>query len=58
MADDKTKQGVADRTRINRNESYEVEYWTTAFGVSKERLFAAIDKVGVQVEDVRRELAR
>ncbi len=28
MADDKTKRGPADRSRINVNEEYEVRYWT------------------------------
>ncbi|HEY4075513.1 MAG TPA: DUF3606 domain-containing protein [Rhizomicrobium sp.] len=56
MADDRTKTGGADRTQINRNEAYEVDYWTKELGVSRERLLAAIDKVGPRVAEVRHEL--
>jgi len=58
MADDKSKKGPADRTRINVNERYELDYWSEKFNVTKERLRAAVDKVGVMVNDVERELKR
>jgi hypothetical protein len=56
MPDDRMKRGPQDRARINMGEAYEVEYWCKVLGVSKERLAAAIEKVGDRVEDVRREL--
>lgn len=56
MADDKTKTGKPDRDRINVHEEYEVRDWAKKFGVSHERLKAAVDRVGPMVTDVRREL--
>lgn len=56
MTDDRNKRGPEDASRINLNEDYEVEYWTNRFGVSKERLKAAVDKVGVSVDAVAKEL--
>lgn len=56
MTDDRNKRGPEDASRINLNEDYEVEYWTNRFGLSKERLKAAVDKVGVSVDAVAKEL--
>lgn len=56
MTDDRNKRGPEDASRINLNEDYEVEYWTNRFGVSKERLKTAVDKVGVSVDAVAKEL--
>jgi hypothetical protein len=58
MPDDKSKQGPADRTRINVHESHEVNYWTIELGVTKEKLETAVKKVGVMVADVRRHLGK
>jgi hypothetical protein len=58
MADDKTKVGKPDRDRINVAEDYEVRDWSKKFGVSPERLKAAVHKVGPMAEDVRRELGK
>ncbi|MBO9674661.1 MAG: DUF3606 domain-containing protein [Sphingobacteriaceae bacterium] len=44
--DDKQKRGSADRSRININEGYEVDYWSNKFGVSKDKLKAAVQTVG------------
>jgi hypothetical protein len=46
MADDKTKSGGQDRTKINVNEDYELQDWSKKFGVSKEQLKAAVQAVG------------
>ena len=54
MADDKTKTGPADRTRINIHEAWELEYWSTHFGVGKDKIKEAVGKVGVMVADVKR----
>ncbi len=44
--DNETKTTGADRSRININESYEVDYWSNKFGVSKDKLKAAVQIVG------------
>ena len=58
MADDKSKFGKSDRDRINVNEDYELRDWSKAFGVTPERLKAAVDAVGVMAGDVRLYLER
>ena len=45
-----------DRSKINMHEEFEVN-WTRHFGVSKEQLQEAIDKVGNAAAAVRKELA-
>jgi hypothetical protein len=56
MADDKSKRGPQDRSRISLGEDYEVRYWSEKFGVSAERLKAAVNKVGNSAEAVEKEL--
>jgi len=56
MSDDLSKQGMQDRTRINTSEDYEVRYWSEKFGVSQDRLKAAVKKVGNSVWAVEKEL--
>lgn len=58
MADDLNNRGAQDRSRINVHEAHEVAYWTRKFGVTREQLEAAVDKVGVSVEKVQEYLAR
>jgi len=58
MADDPSKRGPADRSRINMDEDYEVRYWTKEFRVSPDELRRAVEKVGNSVEAVRRELGK
>ena len=58
MADDKSKPGGQDRTRININEDYELRDWSKKFGVSPEELKKAVAKVGNNAADVRNHLAR
>lgn len=57
MADDRTKKGRQDRSRINLHEDYEVRYWSEKFGVSGEELKAAVAKVGNSAKAVENELA-
>jgi hypothetical protein len=47
MSDDTTKRGPQDRSHINLNQDYEVQYWSQKFGVSKERLREAVHRVGI-----------
>jgi hypothetical protein len=52
MADDKTKSGGQDRTRINLSEDYEVADWCAKFGTTREQLKAAVAAVGDQASRV------
>ncbi|MDY0747588.1 DUF3606 domain-containing protein [Paucibacter sp. R3-3] len=45
MADDKTKVGGQDRTRINTGEDDEVRDWEKTFGVTPAELMAAVKAV-------------
>lgn len=56
MADDKSKVGKPDRDRINPNEDYELQDWAKHFGVSKQKVKDAVQKVGPMVKDVTKEL--
>src|SRR5690348_2225821 len=56
MSDDRNNRGPADRSRINVNEPYEVDYWCRRFGCSESRLRDAVKSVGVMVSDVERYL--
>jgi Protein of unknown function (DUF3606) len=58
MADDKTKTGWQDDTKINIHQPYEVHYWANKFGVSQEALKRAVGKVGPSVKAVQRELGK
>jgi hypothetical protein len=57
MADDRKQRGEPDRSKINMNEEHEVRYWTQRFGVSRDRLQQAVDKVGTGTAAVEKELA-
>ena len=56
MADDASKKGPQDRTRINIHEDHEVRYWSRKFGISPERLKQVVQKVGNSVSAVEQEL--
>jgi Protein of unknown function (DUF3606) len=58
MADDLSKKGPPDRSRINLAEPYEVQYWADKFDVSKERLSEAVRKVGHSADAVAKELQK
>ena len=55
MPDDKTKT-AQDRQRIDVSQDYELQYWSEKFGVSKDQLKAAVQKVGTMADDVAHEL--
>jgi hypothetical protein len=46
MADDTTKQGQQDRSRVSGSEAYEVEYFASKHGLSQEQARELIAKVG------------
>ena len=54
--DDKSKAGPQDAQRVNVNEDYELRDWAKRFGVTKEQLKKAVEKVGPMAKDVEREL--
>lgn len=54
---DLKRRGPQDRSKINMQEAYEVKYWAREFGVSRELLQKAVDKVGNSAAAVRKELA-
>lgn len=56
MADDKTLRSPQDASRIAMGEDYEVAYWTHKFGVTRDALQAAVDKVGNSAAAVERQL--
>jgi hypothetical protein len=58
MSDDKSIRGPADAKRINVNEDYEVQYWTTELEVTEDKLRETVKKVGVMAADVRRALGK
>lgn len=58
MSDNLNLRGTPDRSRINVNEPYELAYWTTALGVTEQRLREAVKAVGVMAADVRRHLGK
>jgi hypothetical protein len=58
MADDTSKAGAADRSRININQPHELQYWTRALGVSEDELKKAVQAVGTQADAVKRHLGK
>lgn len=57
MPNERVEREGPDRTFFHTGEDYEVDYWTQVLGVSRERLLAAVNKVGNSTEAVKRELA-
>ena len=58
MADNKSKTRPQDSSRINIHETYEVQYWTEALGISKEELTKVVQEVGTSAEAVRQALKK
>lgn len=58
MADNLKDRGPQDRSRINVNESWELQYWTKELGVSEEQLRTAVKTAGTSAEAVRRHLGK
>jgi len=58
MADNKSNRGGQDRERINLHEDYEVRYWTEKFGVTREALRDAVEKVGDRADAVAQALGK
>jgi len=58
MADDKSKTGQQDRSRINTSEDYEVRDWSKKFGVTADALKKAVKAVGPMAKDVEEHLKK
>jgi len=58
MADDLSKRGPADRSRVNIHEPWEVRWWCHEFACSEQQLRDAVREVGVMAADVRRKLGK
>lgn len=56
--DNKNLTGRPDSKLINTKENYEVEYWSKKFGVSSEKLKAAVAAVGNSAEKVEEYLKK
>ena len=56
MPDDLTRRKPEDPTKINVNQSWEIEYWTKRLGVTEQQLRTAVKNVGPLVKDVKRYL--
>lgn len=53
MADDLTKKGPQDRSKINIHEPWELDYWSKTLGVSKEKLKQLVQQYGTSVSTIR-----
>jgi len=58
MADDLKDRGARDRSRVNVHEDYEVHYRTEKWGVTKDQLVEAVERAGVSVQAVAREIGK
>ena len=58
MANEKTKTGTAERTKINVNESEDLLYWTDKFGVTAVRIKDAVAAVGPSATKVEQSLKK
>ena len=51
-------QSGLDQQRIDLSKDWDVDYWKTTLGVSREELIAAVGEAGDRVHDVAEHLAR
>jgi hypothetical protein len=58
MADNLNDRGPQDRSRINVNEAWELQYWTKKFGVSEEQLRDAVKAAGPSADAVGKHLGK
>ena len=52
MSDNLSNRGPQDASKINVHESWEVDYWTKKFDVTKEQLEEAVKAVGTGAKKV------
>ena len=58
MADDPKNRGPQDRSRVNLNQDYEVQYWTEKFGISEAQSRQAVQAAGSSADAVARQLGK
>ena len=58
MADDLQKRGPIDRSRVNLDEPWEIEWWSKRWSISPERLRAAVGKAGVLTKNIAEHLGK
>ncbi len=58
MSDDLTKRRPQDASKINIHEPYEVNWWCHEFGVTKDKLIAAVKAAGVSADAVKKHLGK
>lgn len=58
MSDDLSKRRPQDAAKVNVNETWEIEYWTKKFGVTKEKLKEAVKAVGTSAVLVQKYLGK
>jgi hypothetical protein len=56
MSDNLKIRQPQDPTKINVHESWELDYWSRKFGVSKDALIQAVAAVGPMVSAVKKHL--
>ena len=54
MADDRSKTGKDDYSRINIQQTHEINYWTKQLNTSPDKLKKAVAEVGPMVKDVKK----
>jgi len=58
MSDNLNIRKPQDPTKVNVNQSWEVEYWCQKWNISSTKLREAVGKVGVMVKDIERYLGK
>jgi len=58
MADNLNDRGPQDRSRINVNEAYELQYWSKKFGVTEDQLKEAVRAAGTSADAVGKHLRK
>lgn len=58
MSDDLSKIRPQDASKVNVNETWELEYWSKKFGVTKEKLKEAVKAVGTSSVKVQKYLGK
>jgi hypothetical protein len=58
MADDLTKRRPQDSSKVNVNERWEVDYWTTKWNVTEAQLRAAVKAAGTSAAAVAKHLGK
>lgn len=57
MSDNKDKTDNRDRTQINVNEPYELQYWSEKFNITPDELRSAVERAGSEeVKEIERTL--